>query len=156
MKLISTQSFFAILLATILLALYSCGGSSVDRPAPVLTPDQAARANQVQTPPVVPPGQTVASNVQHYICPNNCAGSGGDAQGTCPVCGTQYIHNQEFHNQAVTQTTQPASPSTPEPPQNAAGVWHYTCSNGCEGGAGSPVACAQCGNTLVHNTEYHN
>jgi hypothetical protein len=48
-----------------------------------------------------------------------------------------------------------APPSTPEPPQNAAGVWHYTCSNGCAGGGGSATACAGCGNTLAHNSAYH-
>lgn len=47
-------------------------------------------------------------------------------------------------------------PATNEPPQNAAGVWHYTCSTGCAGGAGSAVPCATCGSTLVHNTAYHN
>lgn len=47
-------------------------------------------------------------------------------------------------------------PKAPEPAQNAAGVWHYTCSAGCAGGAGSAVACAGCGSTLVHNTAYHN
>jgi hypothetical protein len=157
MKFTITHSFIGILLCSLLIALSSCGGKNVDRPAPALTPEQAARANQAQTPPVVPPGQTVASNVKHYICPNNCAGSGGDVAGTCPVCGTEYLHNQEWHNQAVTQTTQPANPTgAPEPAQNAAGVWHYICSNGCAGGAGSAIACAQCGNMLVHNTAYHN
>lgn len=52
--------------------------------------------------------------------------------------------------------TAPAATTTPEPAQNAAGVWHYTCSAGCAGGAGSAVACAGCGATLVHNTAYHN
>ncbi len=51
---------------------------------------------------------------------------------------------------ATTNTT------TNEPPQNAQGVWHYTCPNGCAGGAGSATPCANCGTTLVHNTEYHN
>ncbi len=49
-----------------------------------------------------------------------------------------------------------APPTTPEPAQNASGVWHYTCSAGCAGGAGSAVACAGCGATLVHNSAYHN
>jgi len=53
-------------------------------------------------------------------------------------------------------TTTPVTPPTPaEPPQNADGVWHYTCSNGCAGGAGSATACAGCGNTLAHNAAYH-
>lgn len=49
--------------------------------------------------------------------------------------------------------TPPAA--TPEPAQNAAGVWHYTCPKGCEGGGGSAVACAKCGTTLAHNAAYH-
>lgn len=48
------------------------------------------------------------------------------------------------------------TPPTPEPAQNAAGVWHYTCGNGCAGGAGSAIACTGCGTTLAHNTAYHN
>lgn len=51
-------------------------------------------------------------------------------------------------------TANPATQS-PEPAQNAAGVWHYTCPKGCEGGGGSAVACAKCGTTLVHNAAYH-
>lgn len=57
---------------------------------------------------------------------------------------------------APTPAAPAAAPATPEPAQNAAGIWHYTCSSGCEGGAGSAIACATCGNTLVHNPVYHN
>ena len=32
---------------------------------------------------------------------------------------------------AATPATGQTPPSTPEPAQNAEGVWHYTCSNGC-------------------------
>ena len=46
-------------------------------------------------------------------------------------------------------------PPTAEPAQNAQGVWHYTCANGCAGGAGSATACASCGSTLAHNAVYH-
>ncbi len=49
-----------------------------------------------------------------------------------------------------------AAAAAPEPAQNASGVWHYTCSNGCSGGAGSATACSQCGSTLAHNQAYHN
>lgn len=117
-----------------------------------------------QTNPSVPTTASIGG-VQHYTCPNNCEGSGGPAAGSCPVCGTTYAHNQAWHNQAgnqapnpatTTTITPPATPTTPEPAQNAAGVWHYTCAAGCEGGAGSPVACAGCGATLAHNTAYHN
>ena len=66
-----------------------------------------------------------------------------------------------FNNNSNTTTSTPISPITstppkaPEPAQNAKGVWHYTCTKGCSGGAGSAIACASCGSTLVHNTAYH-
>lgn len=47
------------------------------------------------------------------------------------------------------------NPTTPEPAQNAEGVWHYTCNAGCAGGAGSASKCATCGGTLTHNSAYH-
>ena len=50
---------------------------------------------------------------------------------------------------------QAAPQQSPEPPQNAKGVWHFTCPKGCEGGAGQAVACAKCGTTLAHNAAYH-
>lgn len=58
---------------------------------------------------------------------------------------------------AATMPTPPAaSPATPEPPQNAEGVWHYTCSTaGCDGGGGAAGACPKCGGNLAHNTAYH-
>ncbi|MEK7254953.1 MAG: hypothetical protein AAB316_09425 [Bacteroidota bacterium] len=59
---------------------------------------------------------------------------------------------------APTDLTAPgANPAqkAPEPAQNAAGVWHYTCPKGCAGGAGSAAACAKCGTTLAHNAAYH-
>lgn len=50
----------------------------------------------------------------------------------------------------------PSTPPAAEPAQNTAGVWHYTCPKGCEGGAGTQTACAVCGETLAHNAAYHN
>lgn len=116
------------------------------------------------TPPVAVPGTTIAGTVHHYICPNNCEGSGGPSQGTCPVCGSDYQHNQAYHDQPSQTTTPSTTPSitpsttttTPEPAQNAAGVWHYTCPNGCAGGAGSAGTCSSCGGDLAHNSAYHN
>jgi hypothetical protein len=124
------------------------------------------------TAPVGSPSAVATSGVQHYICPNNCQGSGGANAGTCPVCGSEYTHNQAYHNQPAGATsglpngltldptsggtTFPTPPTTPEPAQNAAGVWHYTCSAGCTGGAGSAGNCATCGQALAHNASYHN
>lgn len=45
--------------------------------------------------------------------------------------------------------------TTPEASQNAGGVYHYTCSNGCAGGAESAVNCENCGRLLAHNQAYH-
>ncbi len=116
-------------------------------------------------------GAAVATAVKHYICPNNCAGSGGDAAGTCPVCGSEYLHNDAFHNQPGQQPATPQQPTVTapqsgqspviqmppsnDPPQNAKGVWHYICSNGCAGGSGTAGTCPKCGGTLAHNDAYH-
>ena len=116
------------------------------------------------TPPVNTTSNTANTNiagVPHYICPNNCEGSGGPSAGTCQVCGSAYEHNQEFHNQSTPTPTTPAANTTPPTPpagaaQNAAGVYHYICSNGCAGGAASAGNCASCGNALTHNADFHN
>lgn len=165
------------------LVIAACGGGSNDvrdsaRESLGGNTDAAAPTSATSTPLTA----SAPAGVFHYICPKNCAGSGGSAAGTCPVCGTAYEHNQAYHNQPTSTTvptgettpdgrpiekmivpgsttpgTAPANtpPATPEPAQNAAGVWHYTCPKGCAGGAGSAVACGTCGSTLAHNTAYH-
>jgi len=36
-----------------------------------------------------------------YVCPMHCEGSGGDKEGTCPVCGMDYValadHKSDGH-----------------------------------------------------------
>lgn len=161
-------------------ALIACGGKSNDvRDSARESLGGNSESTTIPTSPT-DPGTMAASapsgNVQHYICPKNCAGSGGPSAGTCPVCGSEYVHNQAYHNQSQATTpptgdqsiqkvtfpgsTTPAAPGSttaapPEPAQNAAGVWHYTCPKGCAGGGGSAVACSKCGTTLAHNTAYH-
>ncbi len=109
--------------------------------------------------------------VKHYICLNKCENSGSDNEGVCPTCNTPYTHNVAFHNDdflkngplqvpdnsaTSTQNNTIATPPAPAPAQNAAGVYHYTCTNGCVGGAGTLVNCKSCGNPLEHNQAYHN
>jgi hypothetical protein len=106
--------------------------------------------------------------VQHYICQNKCENSGSDVEGVCPTCNTPYLHNVAFHNDDFlkngplnvpenTQTnTQTTTPTAPSPAQNATGVYHYTCTNGCVGGSGEAVNCNSCGDPLAHNQAYHN
>lgn len=152
--------------------IVSCGNKKEDPATDPLTTSTIG----AQDPSATAATQTAAGTGFHYICPKNCEGGGGPAQGKCPVCGTDMVHNQAFHNQqpqatpgsspgtpiqvsptnetgAVTQQT--AQPSAPPAAQNAAGVWHFTCSKGCEGGAGSAGNCAKCGNPLTHNSAFH-
>jgi len=139
--------------------------AAVDANSTAITPP----ASQTPEPP------QNAAGVWHYTCSNGCAGGAGSAT-ACATCGSTLVHNQGYHAASATPTTPttigaPAAGATAatglpttitppvqtaaEPPQNAAGVWHYTCTNGCAGGAGSAVACATCGSTLVHNQGYH-
>lgn len=130
----------------------------------------AAESVPEVTLPSEPAAAVPAGTVMHYTCPKNCEGSGGPGKGNCPVCGTEYVHNQAFHaNDPAPQATPPppgaapgatpgATPTItqqPEPAQNAKGVWHYTCAKGCAGGAGEIKACAKCGGQLAHNQAYH-
>ena len=163
-----------ILLAIIGLFIASaCGGGNDSDVRSDARQSLGVPENSVTTPSTTPsttippanmtPPATAAGGVQHYICPNNCEGSGGAAQVNCPVCGTQYVHNQEYHNQTPTTPSTPNATAdqtiTPPPTQtgpNAAGQWHYTCPSGCEGGADAQGACANCGTALAHNQAYHN
>ena len=164
-----------VVLVPLIFATSSCDNGSKD------SVREEARKSLRELPPGSVPAPaassgTLASNgsVPHYICPNNCQGSGGPAAGTCPVCGSEYEHNKAYHDQsASTQSlniesgnsdpvvdfsnlsTGTTPSTTAEPAQNAAGVWHYTCANGCAGGAGAAGTCATCGGALAHNTAYH-
>lgn len=163
------KNLFILCLLALLPLTYACKNDAAPEAADTTTP-AGTTAVQPAAPAAAPAPATATASmggVQHYICPKNCQGSGGPGQGNCPVCGTAYVHNQAFHDQPAQPSAAPAPGMTPagaaptpqpaaEPAQNAAGVWHYTCSKGCAGGAGSAVACGKCGTQLVHNTAYHN
>ena len=146
-------------------------------PPPPAIPENTNAQNQVNIP-AGPDGI-----VHHYIC-EKMDGGFGTAAGACPKCGAAMAHNSAFHAQpqggpqntpnvtiqnqngatlpSTISTTPPpglggpqAAPPPVEPPQNANGVWHYTCPKGCTGGAGGASPCGLCGTTLVHNTAYH-
>jgi hypothetical protein len=87
----------------------------------------------------------------HYICPNGCEGGGSSASGNCPVCGTALVHNTAYHNQSNSNAAGLQAPTS-----NNAGVFHYICSNGCEGsGSNTSGNCPVCGQALAHNSAYH-
>ncbi|NNF83013.1 MAG: hypothetical protein HKM99_09750 [Flavobacteriaceae bacterium] len=97
------------------------------------------------------------AGVFHYTCSNGCAGGSASA-GACANCGNTLAHNQAYHsNTNNTQSQSPfdTQPAAAETGQNAAGVWHYTCDSGCAGGSGTAGNCSNCGNTLAHNSAYH-
>lgn len=116
----------------------------------------AAPANATPEPP------QNAAGVWHYTCTKGCPGGAGAAS-PCSTCGETLVHNQSYHGQqaAPAGTENPAGAAgqaagkQPEPPQNAAGVWHFTCPKGCAGGAGAAVPCAKCNTRLEHNKAYH-
>lgn len=166
MKSIPTFLFF-------LAAICCFVGCYESKPAPKYPIDGAVDLNQPAPATPATPGAEPAQNaagVWHYTCSNGCAGGAG-AAGNCATCGNALAHNAAYHGNADATTPPAPTPATtetatsnitftgdpqnPEPAQNAAGVWHYTCSNGCTGGAGSAVACATCGNVLAHNSAYH-
>ena len=157
-----------------LLVLISCKNNP-ERPEPILDANYEPAPAVSTTPPAqkTPEPPQNAQGVWHYTCPNGHDGGSGSAT-PCSVCGTTLVHNQFYHaeppgsdnvqiinaDEAATPTsittTPPAiPPKTPEPAQNAQGVWHYTCPNGHDGGSGSATPCSVCGTTLVHNQGYH-
>lgn len=167
MKYRSTISIVALFSILLFAACKNDGDAARDAAVQSVTP---APADATAAPPATPqPGQEPPQNaagVWHYTCPKGCEGGAGAAT-ACAKCGTTLTHNQAYHATAASPTAAPISvggdnqmtpvtpPPTQEPAQNAKGVWHYTCSKGCEGGAGSAIACAKCGATLAHNQAYH-
>lgn len=163
-------SYLVLVLGLIFTSCSDSGSQSATEQAPAQTDQTAESDNGTPQINITNPEATgakeqpVAASVeggQHYICPNNCEGSGGASAGTCPVCGTDYVHNAAFHQKnspAADGSGSPVistNPTAAEPAQNASGVWHYTCPKGCAGGGGSAGPCSSCGATLAHNPAYH-
>jgi hypothetical protein len=155
------------------LILQACQNDSPADSTKLATEDamgqSGAAAPAAPTDPAAPPAATNeppqnAAGVWHYTCPKGCAGGAGAAS-PCAQCGTTLVHNQTYHGAgqpAAAPTTNPtagttaAAPNTKqEPPQNAKGVWHYTCPKGCAGGSGAASPCSQCGTVMTHNSVYH-
>ena len=86
----------------------------------------------------------LSSVISFYACNDNADANKKEARESLEVSDSPTQPNVETPN-----------PATPEPPQNAEGVWHYTCSKGCDGGAGAAGNCATCGGPLAHNAAYH-
>lgn len=172
MKFLSYVTIAALSAATLFYSCKNDGDAARDAAVQSVAAPQpagdAATAAPATNPAASPEPAQNAAGVWHYTCPKGCAGGAGTAA-ACAKCGTTLAHNAAYHPTpspttatpsttlppGFTQVPNPAATKAPEPPQNAAGVWHYTCSGGCAGGAGSAVACAKCGKTLAHNQAYH-
>lgn len=84
------------------------------------------------------------------------------------VCFTSCKNEKKEETPPPVQTEIPTTPAasdiqvnptpaqaSPEPAQNALGVWHFTCPKGCAGGGGAQGPCPKCGGPLQHNPAYH-
>ena len=157
------SKILAILLLGSAISFYACNDSNNT------VREEARKSVEVPTtpPPATPPAAEPAQNaagVWHYICSKGCAGGGAKGD-VCGTCGGPLAHNQAYHtNTNNTPNANPINPSatsptaTPpavEPAQNAAGVWHYICNNGCAGGGVKGQNCGTCGSPLAHNQAYH-
>lgn len=148
------------------LLIFSCANDSKQQTEKGANPitieelaSQSAQEKPVRVNPPIPEPPQNADGVWHFTCAKGCEGGSGVAE-ACKGCGGPLAHNAAYHNtttnvnQDVSAAT-PTAPPTIEPPQNANGVWHFTCPNGCDGGSGTAEACGGCGTTLAHNAAYH-
>lgn len=151
-----------ILLLSSAISFYACNDRSnavreEARESLKVSSSPALPGAAVQNPAIPEPTQN-AAGVWHYTCSQGCSGGGGKDD-LCATCGGALAHNPAYHandNVAPANATTPSAITPPvDPAQNAAGVWHYTCGNGCAGGAGTAGACGTCGNALAHNDAYH-
>jgi len=163
------MSISKLILSLAIFVLIGCANESTNSKSnppsiEVATPAGDAAATPAATPTPAEPPQN-ADGVWHYTCSKGCAGGAGSAV-PCATCGATLVHNQGYHAQASGSPliSNPAASGNPtavtppkpaEPAQNAAGVWHFTCANGCAGGAGAAGPCSGCGGTLAHNQAYH-
>lgn len=175
------MSSFKLILSLAVLFMIGCSETSTDTSTTPSAPDiSVVSPDGSATPAAAPPAAKTpepaqnADGVWHYTCAKGCAGGAGSAA-PCATCGGTLAHNAAYHGNASapvptiggdnsgspvilpppTAGNPSIAPTTAEPAQNAAGVWHYTCASGCAGGGGSATACGGCGGTLAHNAAYH-
>ncbi len=121
-------------------------------------PVQSAQPN-AGTPSTTTPSTAASGNagIPHFMCTTPGCKGRGDAQGKCPVCGKDLVHNAAYHSQVQGDGSAAAQAPQTYPAKNAKGVYHWACTKaGCDGGAGEAGKCPKCGSDLAHNQEYHN
>ena len=140
------SNYILISLIGVLFVFNACKSNTSD-PAPIPAAKTIAdtTTQNVAATSGIPKGV-----VLHWMCPNNCKGSGGTGPGKCPVCGSAYEEPLMY----IDPVTHAATPTHTEP-QNAKGVYHFICPKGDPGGAGIAGNCPKCGTPLEHNQAYH-
>ncbi|MCC6753990.1 MAG: hypothetical protein IT266_08420 [Saprospiraceae bacterium] len=88
------RSLLFALATTALLSVYSCKSQ----------PEPAAEA-EAPAPAMEAVDTTGPEYTSRYICPMYCKGSGSDQPGTCPVCGMDYVLNEDFHENHTDTTS---------------------------------------------------
>lgn len=154
------KSFLFTPVVMLALVLFSACNTKNSDPAHEET--MPSNAVSVQKDSAIVSNASSDNVIQHFICPNHCQGSGGAAEGKCPVCGTEYVHNEAFHKgtslpepaMKIDPVTHMAVPTHTEA-QNASGAYHFICPNGDPGGSGVAGKCSKCGADLVHNQAFH-
>ena len=147
----------AILLCSSVISFYACNEKTTTdsqkkvEPQPYNVSNSSNQTNTANPNTTTPEPAQNAVGVWHYTCSKGCAGGAGSA-GNCATCGNRLAHNQAYHSSTATNNS---TPTTVESGKNAAGIWHYTCGNGCAGGSGSAGNCTTCGSALAHNQAYH-
>ena len=149
-----------ILLCSSVISFYACNDNTntpkKEPPKPLIFSDSTTTPNATTPNAATPETAQNTAGVWHYTCSKGCAGGAGSAV-NCKTCGDLLAHNPAYHaNANITPTTTPfITPPAAETGKNTAGVWHYNCEKGCEGGSGSAGNCSTCGSTLAHNPAYH-
>lgn len=155
----------SILMLSSVISFYACKDKTSEQKQAEPTPLKVSNSstdNKTSTPdPITSENTQNTASAFHYTCSNGCAGGAASAV-NCTTCGTLLVHNQAFHSNTNSNTNDPnvatpfLTPPAAEAGKNTAGVFHYTCGNGCAGGAASAGNCASCGEALAHNAAYHN
>ncbi len=154
------SNFLFIALVGVFLTVLACNNKKVD---PATQQTTSSPGDSTLMDPAVAATPTDGNTEFHFICPNKCKGSGGPQVGRCPVCGSEYVHNDAFHKGSpapppamkIDSATNTAVPTSTQA-QNAKGVYHFICPKGHEGGAGIAGNCSKCGTPLEHNQAFHN
>lgn len=150
-------TLFTLLIISSLISLTSCKEATkapeqeISQPTEVVAPNTPP-SNPTQNIATPEPAQN-AMGVWHYTCAQGCTGGAGSPS-NCGTCGALLAHNAAYHgnpNNAPLAAPQMAD----APSQNAAGIWHFSCGQGCAGGSGIAGNCTTCGNPLAHNNAFH-